>query len=342
MKKLLFIIFALVLITACGTAKTDGNKTKKLTVKTFIASKETTGKEQSFTFISKPYRTSLLSFRVGGVVERFEAHVGSHYRKGDVIATIDARDFKIRAERAEALYQQAEAEFNRIDILFKNNNISASVYEKAKAELVSARTNHQTAANELSDTQLIAPFDGYVGELFIEKFQDVKATQTVITFVEIDRLKIETYVPQAIALNPSAITSATISFDGSPNENYDVTIAEISKSTTRNNISYLLTALLENKTGELLSGMSGKINIYTNGTQSITIPQDVVRNRPSVGNFVWIIDPVTNKVSRQVVTLGAVRDGGLVTVINGISEGDIVATTNIDFLGEGEVVEISK
>lgn len=52
----------------------------------------------------------------------------------------------------------------------------------------------------MDDTRLIAPFVGYVGEVYIEKFQDVKATQPVVSFIDITQLKIEAYVTQDIAL----------------------------------------------------------------------------------------------------------------------------------------------
>lgn len=110
-----------------------------------------------------PFRTSELSFRVGGPISNFEVYAGNYYRKGEVIATIDDRDFLIRKEQTQAVYDQAKAEFERIGALYEKNNISASTYEKTKAEYTSAKTAFQTAANELNDTRLVAPFDGYVG-----------------------------------------------------------------------------------------------------------------------------------------------------------------------------------
>lgn len=165
--------------------------------------KEQTPKE--FSFIAKPFRTSELSFRVGGPISNFEVYAGNYYRKGEVIATIDDRDFLIRKEQTQAVYDQAKAEFERIGALYEKNNISASTYEKTKAEYTSAKTAFQTAANELNDTRLVAPFDGYVGEVFIEKYQEVKATQPIISFIDLDQLKIELTLPR---ISPSRQNSS--------------------------------------------------------------------------------------------------------------------------------------
>lgn len=211
--------------------------------------KEQTPKE--FSFIAKPFRTSELSFRVGGPISNFEVYAGNYYRKGEVIATIDDRDFLIRKEQTQAVYDQAKAEFERIGALYEKNNISASTYEKAKAEYTSAKTAFQTAANELNDTRLVAPFDGYVGEVFIEKYQEVKATQPIISFIDLDQLKIETYVTQDIALQAEQLQQAELRFDAVADRTYPATILEISKSTTPNNLSYLLTARLPNPDRQL-------------------------------------------------------------------------------------------
>lgn len=342
MKKLLFIICALLFITSCSSTKIDGNKNKKLSVKSKVVKSEILNGNQNFSFISKPYRTSVLSFRVGGVIDKFDVLSGTHYRKGEMIASLDPRDFKIRVERTEALYRQAEAEFKRIETLYNKNNISASSYEKAKADYVSAKTAYETAKNELNDTKLIAPFDGYVGEVFIEKFQDVKASQQIITFVDVARLRIETYVPQNIAFNAQNLKNVTLSFDAIPNQEFNATILEVSKNATQNNLSYLLTAMLPNTNGDLLAGMSGKIYLNIEGAPSVIIPQFAMRNSPVSGNFVWVVDPTTSTANRRNITVGKLCANGAIEIIDGLNDGETIVTTGLDFLTDGEVVEIQK
>lgn len=342
MKKLLFIICILLSVTSCSSTKIDGNKNKQLTVKSVVVKSEILNNTQNFSFISKPYRTSVLSLRVGGPIEKFDVHSGAHYRKGEVIASIDPRDFKIRVERAKALFTQTEAEFKRIEILYDKNNISASSYEKAKSDYVAAKTAYTTAENELEDTKLIAPFDGYVGEVFIEKFQDVKATQQIVTFVEVERLRIETYVPQSIAFAAQNLKNVTLTFDALPSKEFIATIMEVSKNATQNNLSYLLTATIDNEDNQLLAGMSGKIYLNVESVPSIVIPQLAVRNSPTMGNYVWVIDAQTSTVTRRTIKTNKLCAGGGIEVIDGVSDGEIIATTGLDFITDGEVVKIQK
>ena len=116
------------------------NQNRKMVVQVAQAVKPSNGNQKEFSFISKPFRTSELSFRVGGPIKRFEVYAGNYYKRGEVIAEIDPRDFRIRKERSEALYNQAKAEFERIKVLYGKKNVSASAFEKAKADYVSAKT----------------------------------------------------------------------------------------------------------------------------------------------------------------------------------------------------------
>ena len=113
MKVAMNLITVLILITAlvsCGDSMRS-NRERKMVVRTASAVKEPLQNRWEFSFISAPFRVSELSFRVGGPIDRFEVFAGNYYKSGDVIAEIDARDFRIRKERAEAVYRQMHAEF---------------------------------------------------------------------------------------------------------------------------------------------------------------------------------------------------------------------------------------
>ncbi|MEI3154230.1 MAG: hypothetical protein V8S95_03295 [Odoribacter sp.] len=61
-------------------------------------------------------------------------------------------------------------------------------------------------------------------------------------------MKIETYVTQEIAFSnrPEYLGGTLLLFDAMPGKVYKASIKEISKNTTSNNLSYLLTVLLPN------------------------------------------------------------------------------------------------
>lgn len=330
-------------LVSCKDASKE--KAQEMTVNVVEAITSTNNTQKEFSFIAKPLRTSELSFRVGGPIDRLDVYAGNYYKRGSIIAEIDPRDFRIRQERAEAVYHQAKAEYERIETLYNMENLSASLYEKAKADYTSAKMAYETAVNELNDTRLIAPFNGYVGEVYMEKFQDVKATQPVLSLIDIDRLKIEVYVTQDIALNAQKLQSVKLQLDAFPQQIVEAKIVEVSKSTTRNNLSYLLTALLPNENGELLAGMSGKVFfdvLPDNQQPTVTIPQTALCHRPAVGDYVWTVNTTNGMVSHRNVTIGELMADGNVSIVSGLQEKETVAVSGLRFLSDGMTVTIKE
>lgn len=341
MKVFFMMLGAVCVLSSCSNGKSS--QAPALSVKTVQTASLVGGDSKEFSFIAQPFRTSELSFRVGGPIKGFDVYAGNRYGKGGLIAQIDPRDFLIRKERSEAVYNQAKAEFERIQTLYEKNNVSASMYEKAKAEYTIAKTAFETAANELKDTKLVAPFNGYVGEVYIEKYQDVKPTQPVLSFIDLDQLKIEIYVTQEIAYAAQSLDSVQIRFDTCPDQTYKARIQEVSKGTTKNNLSYLLTALLPNPDGKLLAGMSGKAVLEIQPTQlsGVSIPQSALCHRPAEGDYVWVVEKGSSQVKRRNVKVGDLLPNGRVAVIEGLDEDETIATSGLRFLSDGMEITVS-
>lgn len=338
------LLFLSVMLVSCKNSVQE-NRNREMVVQVTQAVKPSNGNQKEFSFISKPFRTSELSFRVGGPIKRFEVYAGNYYKRGEVIAELDPRDFHIRKERSEALYNQAKAEFERIEVLYGKNNVSASAFEKAKADYISAKTAYETAVNELNDTRLVAPFDGYVGEVYIEEFQDVKASQAVISFVDLGQLKLEAYVTQEIAFGRGGIQEVELEFDALPGKVYKAKVQEISKNTTSNNLSYLLTALLPNRVECLPAGMSGKLFLRAGDAlarEGVVVPQKAVCHRPVIGDYVWTLNKDENRVYRKQVTLGNLLPGGEISIVGGLNLGEVVVVSGLRFLSENMEVQVTE
>lgn len=98
------------------------------------------------------------------------------------------------------MYRQAEVDYARISSLYAKDNISGMNYEQAKANYERTKADYEAAVNAWEDSRLYAPFDGYVQQAHIERYQDVKPSVPVVTFIDLSRIKVEAYVPEDMAL----------------------------------------------------------------------------------------------------------------------------------------------
>lgn len=335
------------LLVACSGTK-EKESDNPMTVKVFQAQPSVDTGEREFTFISKPYKVSDLSFRVGGPVLKFDVQPGQRFRKGEIIASIDNRDFVVRKEKVEAVYVQTKAEYKRIEALFQKDNVSGSSYEKAKSDLAIAKAAFEMAKNELDDTRLLAPFDGYAQTVYVESFQDVRSSQPIVTFIDLSKVKVETYIPENVAMNMKKYSrndlsgNLAIRFDALADKRYTANEVEISMSTTSNNLSFMLTAILDNPGGELLGGMSGMLSMRMpegEVQKGVYVPQTAICHSPQAGTYVWTVDE--NTCAKKIpVRIGNLANGNRIEILAGVEPGDKVIFTGLSFLADNKKVTI--
>ncbi len=339
-----FMVCLSALLAACG--KQEQPVRPQPVVRVARAEAITSEAARSYTFISEPVRVTQLAFRVGGPVDNFTVQAGQFFRQGQPIAAIDRRDFLIRRDRAEALCRQAEADYRRTANLYEKNNVSATAYEKARADYARARADFDMAVNELDDTRLLAPFDGFVQQTHIERHQEVKPSQAVVTFIDLSQVKVEVYVPEdmAVALRGGVPDSLVhVHFDRLPGRVFTPSSTYLTQTAADNNLSYRLTVLLDNSDNSLLGGMAGNLSVSLPSTStyvsSLAIPQAAVCQDDRSDAYVWTVD-ADGHVSKSLVTLGRLLKGSKIEVISGLVEGQTVALTRLAFLSEGQTVQV--
>lgn len=343
MRNLLCICLAL-LILSCNSGDTKTvSKTK--TVKLARVEKLNEVSKREFSFISKPFKEVSLAFRVSGQIDKLDVQAGDYFKKGEVIASLDSRDFRIKRYKALAKYEQAKAEFNRIESLYNKKNISASFYDKAKVDMFFAKAAYETAFNAYEDTKLKAPFNGYIQTVYKDCFQDVRTSEPVVYFINLDKIKLEAFIPEEVAIKSHSIKNISIKFDAYPSNFFNASILNVSKSTTENNLSFLLTASMNNKDTKfnLLGGMNGNISFITTEKKSINkllIPQIAVCNSPSKGSYVWLFNKRSKKVKSVPVKLGALYNNDRIEIISNLNIGDSIVVTGHSFLSNNDIVSI--
>lgn len=269
-----------------------------------------------------------------------------YFRKGQVILELDKRDFRIRLQRCEAVLQQKEAEYKRVAALYAKQNISGTAYEAAKAAYEVARSNYDEARNALTDTDLRAPFDGFVQEVYVEPYQEVRSAQSVLSFVETDKLIAEVFVPQDVALAFLQQTDdwkkqVKICFDIAKDSVLVPSDCFLSKTTADNNLAYLLTAVVDNSDRKWLGGMSGQVTLEMQQDVQNTwiLPQQAVCHDAQNGDFVFLVR--NGCAARCPITLVRVENGQAFVQADW-SEQDTVVLSRQSFLNEGSLLLIEQ
>ncbi|NOQ77020.1 MAG: efflux RND transporter periplasmic adaptor subunit, partial [Methylococcaceae bacterium] len=250
---------------------------------------------------------------------------------------------------ARANVQKTYANFKRAKELIKKNFISKTEYDRLNAESRVSSAERDKAVKALSDTELKAPFSGYISELYVENFQAVQAKQQVARLVDLSQIEMIIDIPESkISLVPYAEEIKVI-FDAFPDNEITAAVKEIGTEASPTTRTYPVTLIMEQPKGiKILPGMSGKAR----GRASKDAPNKMAQNKGiqvpvsavySPANdeksYVWVINESSGLVRRQAVTLGKIVSTGLI-ITEGLKVGEWVATAGVHFIREGMKVRI--
>ncbi len=158
-------------------------------------------------------RKAQLSFRVSGYLQHLAVKEGDFAKKGDLLAKLDPRDFKLRFDQASArmqlatiLAKQAEKDFDREKKLLTDKVATDVTFDRATASRDQAVLNArlaqldvENAKSALDDSSIVAPYDLVVGSISIEENEFVHDGNVVMTIHDLTAPEIRLDAPERLA-----------------------------------------------------------------------------------------------------------------------------------------------
>lgn len=310
-----------------------------------------------------------LSFRVSGPIKSILVEKGAEVKAGDLLATLDPRDFQTRLKQAQsaqaqaqAQYNDAQANFKRYDNLYKQRAISKAQYDTQKTQVEVTRSALNAAAAEtaavrdsLKDTELRAPFAGVIADRMVENFQDVTAKEPIFSLQDISTLEVVFNVPDNDVIWASqTVEKGEISvyarFDAIPDRTFPLTFKEFVAQADPNTNTFPVTATMpQQKDVALLPGMAATVEAKFTGDLpgahgvSFLVPATALVHEPKgqygEANFVWSCKD--GQVHRVPVALGLPRNDGSVEISGSeLRNGDHIVVAGAHLLREGQRVRL--
>ena len=284
-----------------------------------------------------PTQKTILAFKYAGKIKSINFESGDFVKKGQVIATIDDSDYKVnleafskKYEAANAVVQNAEAQFYRAEKLYKGGAMPKKDYDNALMQknvaistLKEASAGLENARNTLNDTKIIAPYDGYIDKKIVEVGAIVPEGGPVISFISNDitdisvnaSLKDIEYIKNASDINFK---------DNSTEKIYTLKVKSIAQNPDSINLTYpvVFTFSELNENDKFLSGQTGTVTIAVKnkGKEEILIPINAVFE--DKGSNVYLFKD--GKAVKTPIELGELRETDKISVVKGLKTGDKV------------------
>ncbi len=298
---------------------------------------------------------SRLGFRVAGKIVRRMVELGQHVQAGQALARIDAQDYQLAAQAAQAQVQSARtnldlaaAEYKRYKGLREQNFISAAELERREATLKAAQSQFEQAqaqgaaqGNQAAYTTLVADAAGVVTAIEAEPGQVVSAGTPVVRIAQDGVRDAVISVPENQVSAIKVGANAAVKLWGS-SETRQGTVREIAASADAVTRTFLVKVALKDTPLPL----GATVTVQPQGlakqetSAAFKLPISALKeNGQGKGSAVWVFDPATMTVKSQAVELGA-PDGDSVIVKSGLQAGMQVVAAGVHVLNAGQKVTV--
>ncbi len=357
------IIFASSLI-AFGCGKEEKPPEVIRSIRWIKVAETSTKQVRMISGTTKPVDQTALSFAVGGTVEEVKVKLGDQVKKGQVLAELDQQPFVLGVRDAEAALSKAQANvverranYERYVALYESNNASKAELDEARASFDSAKSQVKAAEaqlglarRDLRKTQLKAPFKGTISVKEIEPYVEVPAGKAIFGLDgEESGFEVSAAVPESLVINLNLGDEADVVFTGLNYRKVPGVITELG-SRSRTASTYPVTVQMQEQFPELRSGMSVEVAFEfipesETGEPIVTglaVPLSAMLVGEEKTFFVFIYDEKSSTVKKTQVKTLALRENDVIVEPGTLKAGDIIATAGVQFLTDGQKVNLMK
>ena len=289
------------------------------------------------------YKSTDLAFNSGGKLVEFNVTQGEQVKKGQLLAAIDDRDYKIKLASAKASFNQAENAYKRGQQLIKNATISKNDYEQLESQYKITKSQLKAAEKALKDTKLFAPYSGAISITSAQNHDTIAAGQAIISLIDSEKYsaKFDISADRINYLKNKETKSASVVFTTLNNEKATADFKEISLLPSSNHSYEVTLSFVPPKNLAVLPGMSVQVQIEntpTTNKKALFIPtKSVISN----GNetYVWKVDSKTMTATKQDIVISN-SIGEFVTVASGLKPKDQIITAGAPYAVEGMKISI--
>ncbi|MGD9344619.1 MAG: efflux RND transporter periplasmic adaptor subunit [Candidatus Aminicenantes bacterium] len=327
-------------------------------VTVFKVSKQRISEKLVFTGVIEAWQTMNVMPEVGGRIANIYVEEGQRVQKGELLAELDTRATRLQMEQAEAAVAVAQANYNdaqknmeRMERLIKENAVSEQQYEKiklafesAEAQLDQAKAALNLAKYNLDVSIMEAPFSGVVasknaevGDVINPMMGGFSPTSGVVTLMDFSRVKIEVDVSHQDVVRIDKGQPAFMSVSALPGRTFPGRVSVVNMTADPTTKKFHVEVTAENPDLLLRPNTFGEITIEVSSREdALVVPQNAILE----DKYVFVVSE-DNTVKRQEVSIG-LENTDMVEILDGIQLGDRVVVEGSYGLDDGAKIEIKE
>jgi membrane fusion protein, multidrug efflux system len=285
-----------------------------------------------------PFEEVELQTPVAGNVFEIFFEEGQIVKKGDLLVEIDNRTWTARKKGLEARLISARSELDRQNQLLEIDGVSRQDVEQSEAEVNNLQAQIEELDVMIDLAHIRAPFDGRLGMRNFSPGAYLSQGAVITHLVQNDQLKIDFSVPAKYAglINIGQDVTVISSATGDTVEAQLYVVEPMINNVSR---SLQARALISKQAAGFLPGDFTQIILGVEEYEdALLVPAEAVIPELNA-QVVYVYSD--GKAERRKVTAGT-RTRDRLQVLSGLSEGDIIITTGLMEVSDGDKVTLKE
>jgi membrane fusion protein (multidrug efflux system) len=274
--------------------------------------------------------------RTSGPVTEILTEEGQVVKAGQLLARIDEREPKNKAEIARVTRDEAQLAFDRAKTSWKDGLVSQEAYDSAASKLAAAQAQLESAEIQLAYTEIRAPFEALVVTRDIKLAQYVTPGTRLFRISDFTPLLCRVEVPEKDLPRVRVGQTAHLEVEAYPGERFPASVARLRPTVDPATGTFTVTLEVDGK-GKLRPGLFASVYLETETREDVlVIPRDALV-LDSLGDTVYVM--ANGVAERREVRLG-VRDADSVEILEGLAEGEQLIVLGQEGLADGTPVMV--
>lgn len=336
--KIMAVSAAAVMAISCGgnsskskTEETASTEEQVFKIETATATMQDVEQEESFSSTVEANVTNNIAPQSSNRIQKINVDVGSFVTKGQILAEMD----RVSYEQARLKLVNDSTELSRTRELFLQGGVSQSDYEAME---LSYNVSKTSLKNLEENTILRAPVSGVISARNYDRGDMYSMGNPIFVLEQITPVKMLVGISETDYTKVKKGDAVSITAEALPGRTFTGRINKIYPTIDASSHTFSAEVIVPNTDRALRPGMYVKVTVNFGVNHSVVIPDNaVVKQQGSGQRLVYIVNG--NTVKSVVVTLGK-HFGDSYEILEGVSEGDVVATRGSSSLKDGSTIEI--
>lgn len=289
---------------------------------------------------TRAYESIDVTSNVAETVAAIHFDDGDTVKQGDLLALLSQQEEQAQLAAAKARMTENQRELKRLENLLKNRAAAQREYDERLTQIEITRRGAEEIEARIADRTLRAPFDGVLGIRRVSVGALVQPGEIITTLDDVSQMRLDFTVPSIYldSLQPGVPIEAQR--DGINDEMFRGQISSVNSRIDPITRSVLVRAILPNESGVLRPGLLMRVTLLRNRRDALITAEESVFLRGQ-SHFVLVVPEGGGKVEQRRVHIG-MRRPGMVEILDGLAEGELVVTRGINMVAEGQEVSIAE